>query len=135
MDNAIGLLRVAAVQPDRGMSTTVVLWDAEGGHGIASHPCEAVPFSIKMAVTLRLVDGTIELVFSIPPRFIQTNVGRARVKSWNTEANQTVSQKNTFTKRWKLRSEFMLMQRPTISFAFLGTILLFKERIGNSHHL
>lgn len=72
---------MAAIQPDRGMGTTVVLWDAEGGHSITSHPGEAVPFPIDSSVTLRLVVRTVELVLRVPPWLIQSEVGRARVKS------------------------------------------------------
>lgn len=52
--NAVRFLWVVAIQPDGGMGATVVLLDAECGHGISSHACEAVPLPIHMTVTGRL---------------------------------------------------------------------------------
>lgn len=49
-DDAFVGLRVAAVQPDWSASATVVLRDAERGHGISSHAGEAIPLSRQVAV-------------------------------------------------------------------------------------
>lgn len=72
------------------MGATVVLGDAEGGHGITSHSSEAVPFPVNMAVTLRLVIRVVEQGFCVPPGLIQTDVGRTRVESWNTERREEI---------------------------------------------
>lgn len=44
-DDAFVELRVAAVEPNGGVRATVILRDAEGGHGVAGHASEAVPFT------------------------------------------------------------------------------------------
>lgn len=75
---------MAAIQPDWGMGATVVLRNAEGRHGIPGHPGKAIPFSIHVTVTFRLIGRVTELEFRVPPRLIQTNVGRTRIKGWNT---------------------------------------------------
>lgn len=43
-DDAVLELGVAAVEPDGGVCSTVVLRDAEGGHGVSGQAGEAVPF-------------------------------------------------------------------------------------------
>lgn len=114
---------MAAIQPDRSMGATVVLWDAKGGHSISCHPGETVPFSIHMAVTYWLVVRTIDLVVCVPPGFIQTDVGRAWVKDWKTERKKASDdEKPTFyTPEIISRIVFYLgqmskkiIQRPTI---------------------
>ena len=52
-DNAFMGLRVAAIKPDGSVGATVILRDAEGGHGIPGHASEAVPFSRHAAVAQR----------------------------------------------------------------------------------
>lgn len=52
-DNAVTEQWVATIQPNGGMSTTVVLFNTEGGHSIAGHPREAIPFSGHIPVTQR----------------------------------------------------------------------------------
>lgn len=42
---------MAAIEPNGGVCATVILGDAEGGHGIPGHACEAIPFTGDMAVT------------------------------------------------------------------------------------
>lgn len=73
-------LRVAAVEPDGSVGATVVLRDAEGGHGIPGHASEAVPFSRHAAVTQRHARRLVDVVVRVPPGFIQADVGRARVQ-------------------------------------------------------
>lgn len=79
-DNAIRLSRVAAVQPNGSVGATVVLRDAEGGHGIASHAGEAIPLPIDLTVTSRLAVGTVYLMIRVPPGLVQADVGRAGVQ-------------------------------------------------------
>ncbi len=73
-DNAITRLRVAAVQPDGSMGTTVVLLDTEGWHSIPSHPRKAIPLSRHMPVAQRDSRRVVDVVVSVPPWFIQTDI-------------------------------------------------------------
>lgn len=73
-ENAIAKQRVAAVQPDWSMGTTVVLLDTEGWHSIPSHPCKAIPLSRHMSVAQRDSRRVVDVVVSVPPWFIQTDI-------------------------------------------------------------
>lgn len=79
-DDAIRLARVAAIQPDGSVGATVVLRDAEGRHGIASHASEAIPFPVDLAVACRLAVGTVYLMICVPPGLVKADVGRAGVQ-------------------------------------------------------
>lgn len=79
-DNALLELRVAAVEPDGSVGAAVVLRDAEGGHGVPGHASEAVPFSGDVAVTEWDTGCLVDVVFRVPPGFIQADVGRAGVQ-------------------------------------------------------
>lgn len=78
-DNAIARLRVAAVKPDGSMGTTVVLLDTEGWHSIPSHPREAIPLSCHMPVAQRDTRRVVDVVISVSPWFIQTDIRRAGI--------------------------------------------------------
>lgn len=87
--DAVLELRVAAVQPDGSMRATVVFRDAEGGHGVAGHAREAVPFPGHVAVTQgHIVGGLVDMVLRVPPGLVQADVGRARVQDWGNERRQ-----------------------------------------------
>lgn len=79
-DDALVGLRVAAVEPDWSMGATVILRDAEGGHGVPGHAGEAVPFSRHVAVTQGHAGRLVDVVVRVPPGFIQADVGRAGVQ-------------------------------------------------------
>lgn len=81
-DDAFVGLRVAAVEPDGSVGATVILRDAEGGHGVPGHAGEAVPFSRHVAVTERHAGWLVDVVVCVPPGFIQADVGRAGVQGW-----------------------------------------------------
>lgn len=74
-DDTIHLSWVAAVQPDGSVGATVVLWDAEGGHGIPSHASETIPLPFDLAVTRRLPVGAVDLMVCVPPGLVQADVG------------------------------------------------------------
>lgn len=78
-DNAITRLRETAIQPDGGMGTTVVLLDTEGWHSIPSHPREAIPLSCHMPVAQRDTRRVVDVVISVSPWFIQTDIRRAGI--------------------------------------------------------
>lgn len=80
-DNAIGEQWVASIEPDWCMGATVVLLDAKGGHGIAGHTGEAVPLTSDMPVTQGHTSRVVDMVVSIPPGLIQTDVGWAGIWS------------------------------------------------------
>lgn len=79
-DDPVVELWVAAVQPDRGVRATVVLRDAEGGHGISGHASEAVPFPRHVAVTQGPAGRLVDMEICVPPGFVQADVGRAGVQ-------------------------------------------------------
>lgn len=81
-DDAFVGLRVAAIEPDGSMRATVILRDAEGGHGVPGHASEAVPFSRNLAVTERHAGWLVDMVVCVSPGFIQADVGRAGVQGW-----------------------------------------------------
>lgn len=85
LHNAISFSGVAAIKPHRGMGATVIFWDAEGGHGITCHACEAVPLSVHVAVTQWWALRFIQLMLCVPPRLVQSDVSRARVQGWEQE--------------------------------------------------
>lgn len=91
-DNAFTGLRVAAVEPDGSMGATVILRDAEGGHGIPGHASEAIPFSRHMAVAQRHASCLIDVVFSVSPGFIQADVGRAGVQGYTCNREDLLQQ-------------------------------------------
>lgn len=79
-DNAFIGLGVAAIEPDRSVGATVILRDAEGGHGIPGHASEAVPFSGHVAVAQGHTRCLVDMVVCVPPGLVQADVGRAWVK-------------------------------------------------------
>lgn len=79
LHNAIGFQGVAAVHPDWCVGPAVVFWDAEGGHGVARHAREAVPFPIHVVVAQGRILGLIQAVLRVPPGLVQADVGGARV--------------------------------------------------------
>lgn len=79
-DDAVRLSRVAAVEPDGSMGPAVVLGDAEGRHGIASHASEAIPLAVDLTVARGLAVGAIYLMICVPPGLVQADVGRAGVQ-------------------------------------------------------
>ncbi len=81
-DDAFVGLRVAAVEPDGSVGATVILRDAEGGHGVPGHASEAVPFSRHVAVAQGHAGWLVDVVVRVPPGFIQADVGRAGVQGW-----------------------------------------------------
>lgn len=85
-DDAFVELRVAAVEPNGGVRATVILRDAEGGHGVAGHASEAVPFTRHVAVAHGLAGGLVDVVVRVPPGLVQADVGRARVQGWGVTA-------------------------------------------------
>lgn len=88
--DAVGRARVAAVHPDGRVRATVVLGDAEGGHGIAGHAREAVPLAVDAAVARGLPVRAVDAVVRVPPGLVQADVGRAGVQGWDTEREQRV---------------------------------------------
>lgn len=80
-DDAVRGLGVAAVEPDGSVGATVILRDAEGGHGVAGHASEAVPLSGDVAVAQGHAAGLVDVVVCVPPGLVQADVGRARVQS------------------------------------------------------
>lgn len=80
-DNAVTGQWVAAIQPNGGMSTTVILLNTESGHSVAGHPSEAIPFSSHMPVTQRDSCRVVDVVVSVSPGLVQTDVGRAGIYS------------------------------------------------------
>lgn len=83
--DAVALPRVAAVHPDGGVRATVVLGDAEGGHGVPGHAREAIPLAVDGAVTLGLPVRAVDPVVRVPPGLVQADVGRAGVQGWDTQ--------------------------------------------------
>lgn len=81
-DDAIAGLRVATTEPDGRVGATVILRDAESGHGIPGHAGEAVPVSRQVAVAERHTWCLVDVVVGVPPWFVQTDVGRAGVQGW-----------------------------------------------------
>lgn len=79
-DHAVAGLRVAAVEPDGSVGATVILGDAEGGHGVASHASEAIPFPRHVAVTQGHARRHVDVVIGVPPRLSEADVGRAWVQ-------------------------------------------------------
>ena len=80
-DDALTQLRVAAVEPDGSVGATVILRDAEGGHGVPGHASEAVPFSRHVAVAQGHAAGRlVDVEVCVPPGFVQADVGRAGVQ-------------------------------------------------------
>lgn len=79
-DDAIVEPRVAAVKPDGGVGATVVLRDAEGGHGVPGHASEAVPFPRHVAVTQGPAGRLVDVELCVPPGFVQADVGGAGVQ-------------------------------------------------------
>lgn len=75
LHDAVTFQRVAAVEPDGGVGPTVVFGYAEGGHGVPRHAGEAVPLPVHVAVTQRRTLRFVQLVLSVPPGLIQTDVG------------------------------------------------------------
>jgi len=90
-DDAFVGMRVAAVEPDRSMRATVVLRDAEGGHGIPGHAREAVPFSRHVAVTKGPAGWLVDEVVCVPPRVIQADVGRAWVQGCGAKTDERLA--------------------------------------------
>lgn len=86
-DDAFVRLRVAAAEPDGCVGATVILSDAEGGHGIPGHASEAIPLSRHMAVTQGHAGRLVDVVICVPPGFIEANVGRAWVQGWGLGSN------------------------------------------------
>lgn len=79
-DDAVLELGVAAAEPDGGVCSTVVLRDAESGHGVASQAGEAVPLPRHVAVTQGDAGRLVHVELRVPPGFIQADVGRARIQ-------------------------------------------------------
>lgn len=82
-DDAFMGLGVAAIKPDGSMSATMILRDAESGHGITRHASEAVPLSRYLAVAQRHTRWLVDMIVCVSPGFIQADVGRAGVQGWD----------------------------------------------------
>lgn len=131
-DDAVMELGVVAVEPDGSMRAAVILRDAERGHGIPGHACEAIPFPRHVAVT----HGLVGVVLSVPPGFIQADVGRARVQGWGwgrqLKQHHNLKRKDFGLKVIRILSEYQFTQFKHDVLWSESVILQFLANLKNS---